>query len=95
MLRLSERSIPAWVLALMLFAIAIAFAIDTFILSRNADVPAVERSVVSVSADAAAGDLSAPVINGLIDRIATERAARLVAEERLRELQEENDRLRR
>lgn len=40
-------------------------------------------------------DPSNPVIEGLMDQIATERAARLVAEERLRELQEENARLRR
>ena len=38
---------------------------------------------------------SNPVIEGLMDQISTERAARLVAEERLRALQEENDRLRR
>lgn len=38
---------------------------------------------------------SSLVIEGLMDQIANERAARLVAEERLRALQEENDRLRR
>lgn len=40
-------------------------------------------------------DPSDSVIEGLMDQIATERAARLVAEKRLRALQEENDRLRR
>lgn len=45
--------------------------------------------------DDAEFDLSDPAVNGLIDQIVTERAARLMAKERARDLREENDRLRR
>lgn len=95
----------AWLMAILILVAGIGFVISTFIISGDADVSATERPGGSVSTDAAIGetgfDISDSAIERLIDRIATERAARLVAEDRadaaeaqLQVVREENERLR-
>lgn len=84
-----------------LFAVtAVVFLVNTMIIwLGDDDISDREGFTHSISTDGFIGDaefdLSDPVVNGLIDQIVTERAARLMAEERARDLREENERLRR
>ena len=88
------------ILFVLLVVTAVVFLVNTTIIwLGDDDMSDREGFTHSISTDGFIGDaefdLSDPVINGLIDRIAAERAARLMAEERARDLREENDRLRR
>lgn len=78
---------------------AVVFLVNTLIWLGYDDMSDREGSTHSISTDGfiddAEFDLSDSAVNGLIDQIAMERAVRLMAEERARDLREENERLRR
>ena len=91
--------IVIWIMIFMLVITSAVFLVNTVIWLGDEDMSGMEGSAHSISTegfiDDAGFDLSDPVVNGLIDQIATERAARLMAEGRARDLREENERLRR